>query len=184
MIIYIIIGVVVVLLLYVVGVYNKLVKLRNMVKDQWSQIEIVLKRRADLIPNIVETVKGYAKHESETLTAVIDARNKVAAATSPQDEMKASAELNGALGRLFAVSESYPELKANTNFLQLQTQLNETEDKITYSRQFYNDTALKYRNAIETFPTNIIAGMFGFNSNEALFFEADAQDKEVPKVSF
>lgn len=180
----IVIGVVVVLLLILVSTYNKLVKLRNMVRDQWSQIEVVLKRRADLIPNIVETVKGYASHEKETLNAVIEARNKAVSASNTTDEIKANGELSSALGKLFALSENYPELKANTNFLQLQNELKETEDKITYSRQFYNDAALKFRNSIETFPTNIIAGLFGFSSKDAEFFEASAQDKEVPKVSF
>jgi LemA protein len=170
------------LILFVIGVYNKLIKLRNMVKDQWSQIDVLLKRRADLIPNLVETVKGYAAHESGTLEAVISARNKAVSATNPHDEMKANGELTQALGRLFALAESYPELKANTNFISLQDSLKETEDKISFARQFYNDAVLSYKNKLEMFPSNIVATMFNFKPEE--FFEATAADKEVPQVKF
>lgn len=166
----------------VVGIYNNLVKLRNMVKDQWAQIEVLLKRRADLIPNIVETVKGYATHEKETLDAVISARNKAVSAKEPGDEMKANGELTQALGRLFAVAEAYPDLKANQNFMDLQNNLKETEDKIAYARQFYNDAVLAYKNKLEMFPSNIIANVFNFQPE--LFFEAEEADRELPNVKF
>ena len=183
MIALIIIAVVVVLLIfYVIGVYNNLVSLRNRVKDQWAQIDVLLKRRADLIPNVVETVKGYASHEKETLDAVISARNKAVSATTPEAEMKADGELTQALGRLFALTEAYPELKANTNFMQLQDELKNTEDKIAHARQFYNDSVLNYKNKIEMFPSNIVAGMFGFKPEP--FFEIADADREVPQVKF
>ena len=184
-IVLIVIAIVLVLLvLYMIGAYNELVKLRNKVRDQWSQIEVVLKRRADLIPNLVETVKGYASHEKETLDAVITARNKAVSATNAADEIKAEGELTNALSRIFALSEAYPDLKANTNFMDLQAQLKDTEDKITYSRQFYNDSVLLYRNKIEMFPSNIVASMFGFKQSDAVFFEADEKSKETPQVKF
>lgn len=182
MVIGIIIGVVVLLALYFVATYNGLVKLRNMVKDQWSQIDVLLKRRADLIPNLVETVKGYAKHESETLEAVINARNKAVSAKGAEEEMKANGELTGALSRLFALAESYPDLKANTNFMDLQNNLKETEDKISYARQFYNDAVLKYKNKLEVFPSNIVGSVFGFKPEP--FFEATEQEKANPQVKF
>ena len=178
----IIIVVLVLIILSIISTYNELVRLRNKVKDQWSQIDVQLKRRCDLIPNLVETVKGYAKHESETLEAVIQARNSYVTAATPEDQMKASGEITGALSRLFALSESYPELKANTNFLDLQAKLTESEDKIRYARQFYNDAVNKYNNKVEMFPSNIIAGMFKFEM--AKLFEASEADKEVPKVQF
>ena len=169
---WIILGVVVLLVLYFIVTYNGLVSCRNKVKDQWSQIEVLLKRRADLIPNLVETVKGYATHEKETFDAVISARAKAMSANTKEDEMKASGEL----------SEAYPELKANTNFVSLQNSLQETEDKIAYARQFYNDAVLNYKNKIEMFPSNIVAGMFNFKAEP--FFEAEEAAKEVPKVQF
>lgn len=174
--------VVVLILLYVISTYNGLVTLRNRVKDQWAQIEVLLKRRADLIPNLVETVKGYAGHEKTTLEGVIEARNKAVSATTPQEEMQANGELTQALGRLFALTEAYPDLKANTNFMDLQSNLKETEDKISFGRQFYNDTVLNYKNKLEMFPSNIVAKMFGFKSEP--FFEASEADREVPKVQF
>ena len=182
MALWIILIVVAVIVLYVISTYNGLVVLRNKVKDQWSQIEVQLKRRADLIPNLVETVKGYAAHEKDTLEAVVSARNKAVSATTPEAEMQANGELSQALGRLFALTEAYPDLKANTNFVDLQNQLKETEDKISYSRQFYNDTVLKYQNKKVSFPSNIIAGMFGFKTFK--FFEAEEQDRKVPEVKF
>lgn len=182
MALWIILIVVAVIVLYVISTYNGLVVLRNKVKDQWSQIEVQLKRRADLIPNLVETVKGYAAHEKDTLEAVVSARNKAVSATTPEAEMQANGELSQALGRLFALTEAYPDLKANTNFVDLQNQLKETEDKISYSRQFYNDTVLKYQNKKESFPSNIIAWMFGFKTFK--FFEAEEQDRKVPEVKF
>lgn len=174
--------VVVLILLYVVSTYNTLVKLRNRVRDQWAQIEVQLKRRFDLIPNIVETVKGYAKHENDTLKGVVEARNKFNVASTPEDEMKASNELTGAVRQLFALSEAYPELKANQNFIELQKSLEETENKISTSRQFYNDTALTLNNKVEMFPSNIIAKLFGFKKEA--FFEAEPEAKNAPKVSF
>lgn len=178
----IIIAVVALLILFVIGNYNTLVKLRNRVKDQWAQIEVLLKRRADLIPNLIETVKGYAGHEKNTLESVIEARNKAVSATTTEDEMKANGELTQALGRLFALTEAYPDLKANTNFMDLQNNLKDTEDKISFARQFYNDAVLKYKDKREMFPSNIIASMFGFKSEP--FFEASESDREVPKVQF
>ena len=178
----VIIAIIAVIVMFFVSTYNGLVKLRNMVKDQWAQIDVLLKRRADLIPNLVETVKGYAKHESETLEAVINARNKAVSATTTEEEIKANGELTGALSRLFALAESYPDLKANTNFMDLQNNLKETEDKIAYARQFYNDAVLKYKNKLEMFPSNIVAGMFGFKPEP--FFEATEAEKETPQVKF
>lgn len=178
----ILIAVVVLLVVYFIATYNGLVNLRNMVKDQWAQIDVLLKRRADLIPNLVETVKGYAAHEKETLDAVITARNKAVSAKTPEAEMKADGELTGALSRLFALTESYPDLKANTNFIDLQNNLKESEDKIAYARQFYNDAVLKYKNKLEMFPSNIVASMFGFKPEP--FFEVAEADKEVPQVKF
>ena len=174
--------VVVLLVLYFITAYNGLVNLRNMVKDQWAQVDVLLKRRADLIPNLVETVKGYAAHEKDTLEAVINARNKAVSATTSDEEMKANGELTGALNRLFALAESYPELKANTNFIDLQNNLKEAEDKISYARQFYNDAVLKYKNKLEMFPSNIVASIFGFKPEA--FFEVSEKDKEVPQVKF
>ncbi len=174
--------VIILLVLYVISTYNSLVGLKNKVKDGWSQIEVVLKRRADLIPNLVETVKGYTKHEEGTLTAVVEARNKAVSAKTPEEAMKADGEITQALSRLFALTESYPELKANQNFLDLQKSLEETENKITYSRQFYNDNVLNYNNKTEMFPSNIVASIFKFEKFK--FFEASEQDRETPKVQF
>ena len=179
---WIILIVVVLIVLWMISTYNSLVQLRNSVKDQWSQIDVHLKRRADLIPNLVETVKGYAKHEKDTLEAVINARNKAVSATNATEEMQANNELTGALTKLFALVESYPELKANTNFMDLQANLKDTEDKISFARQFYNDTVLKYKNKLEVFPSNLVAGIFGFKPEP--FFEASATERETPKVQF
>ncbi|HOP65863.1 MAG TPA: LemA family protein [Bacilli bacterium] len=178
----VVIVVVVLLLLYLVSTYNALVKLRNIVKDQWSQIDVQLKRRFDLIPNLVETVKGYAKHEKGTLEGVIKARNTFLKAETPEAEMKANGELTKAMSKLFALSESYPELKANSNFLQMQTDLKEIEEKIAFARQFYNDVVLKLNNKVEMFPSKIVASMFGFQKEK--FFEADASERENVKVQF
>lgn len=182
---YVVIAIVVVLvllILYVIGTYNGLVSLRNKKDDQWSQIDVQLKRRADLIPNLVEIVKEYAKHESETLEKVIEARNTYMTAKTPEEEMKASGEVTQALNKLLALSEAYPELKANQNFLGLQQDVSDTEDKISYARQFYNDSVLTYNNKVQMFPSNIIAGMFNFT--KASFFEVSDSDKEAPKISF
>lgn len=182
MLLYAIIGILVVLVLYVISARNSLVVLRNKVRDQLSQIDIVLKRRFDLIPNLVETVKGYTKHEKETLEEVIKARNTYLSASTPEDQLKADGELNKTLNKLFALSESYPDLKANENFVSLQKELTETEDKITYARQFYNDAVMKYNNKIELFPSNLIASIFKFEKEK--FFEAAAEERENVKVKF
>ena len=175
--------VIVILVVLVAGAYNGLVASRNRVKDQWSQIDVQLKKRADLIPNIVETVKGYAKHEKETLEDVVKARNALNTASTVEDEMKANNQITGALNKLFALSEAYPELKANENFMSLQKDLKDIEDKISYARQFYNDSVMTYNNKVQMFPTNIIANIFNFK--ESKFFEIEnAKDKETPKVSF
>ena len=179
---WIIIGVVVLLLIYVGSTYNKLVVLRNRAKDQWAQVDVQLKRRFDLIPNLVETVKGYAKHENSTLKEVIEARNRFQSATTPEEEMAASGDLSKALSRLMVLTESYPELQANQNFLSLQADLKDCEEKIAISRQFYNDTVLNYMNKREMFPSNIVASMFGFK--EMKYFEITEGEKEAPKVSF
>ncbi len=178
----IVIAVIVIIAFYIMATYNGLVNLKNKVKDSWAQIDVLLKRRNDLIPNLVETVKGYANHEKTTLNDVIEARNKAVSASTPHDEMAAASELTNALGKLFALSESYPDLKANTNFLDLQNNLKETEDKISYARQFYNDAVMTYKNKLEMFPSNIVASMFGFKPEE--FFEVKEEEKEVPKVQF
>ena len=180
--VWIIIGVLVLLVIWVVSTYNGLVILRNKVKDQWAQIDTVLKRRFDLIPNLVETVKGYAKHEKETLEKVIQARNTYVSASTPEGQMKADGELTQAISKLFALSEAYPDLKANTNFTDLQKELTETEDKIQYARQFYNDSVLAYNNKRQMFPTVIIANMFGFK--DEAFFKANDEERENVKVSF
>lgn len=182
----IIIGVIVV----VVGIllwanYNGLVGLRNQVKNAWAQIDVQLKRRYDLIPNLVETVKGYMKHERETLEAVTKARNLAQQASSAgaAERAKAEGELSSALSRLLAVVERYPDLKANQNFLALQEELTSTENKISFSRQFYNDSVLRYNNKTHMVPSNIVASMFGFKAGE--FFETTlAAEREAPKVSF
>lgn len=178
----IVIVIVLALVMYLISTYNNLVNLRNRVKDQWAQIDVLLKRRADLIPNLVETVKGYASHEKDTLEAVISARNKAVSATTTEEEMKANGELTQALSRLFALTEAYPDLKANTNFTDLQNNLKESEDKISISRQFYNDTVLKYKNKLEMFPSNIVANIFNFKPEP--FFEATDADRDVPQVKF
>ena len=174
--------IVVIIIIYFVATYNGLVGMRNRVKDSWSQIDVQLKRRADLIPNLVETVKGYAKHEKSTLDEVIEARNKFNAASTPEEEMNASNQITGALNKLFALSEAYPDLKANQNFISLQNDVKDTEDKIALSRQLYNDTVLTLNNKIEMFPSNIIAGMFKFK--QEAFFKADEEDKENVEIKF
>jgi len=180
---YIVLGIVALLAMFVAGNYNKLVVLRNRVKDQWSQIEVQLKRRFDLIPNLVETVKGYAKHEKETLEAVIKARSTFLTAQTPEDEIASNNQLTGALNKLFALAESYPDLKANQSFIDLQGKLSETEDKVAAARQFYNDTVLQLNNKIEMFPSNIIANMFNFKT--ATFFEIEnKEERENVKVQF
>jgi LemA protein len=183
--VYIIIGVVVVLLIIFLAIYNGLVRRRNQVKNSWAQIDVQLKRRYDLIPNLVETAKGYMKHERETLEAVTNARNLAQQMSSAGagERAKAEGELSSVLSRLLAVVENYPDLKANQNFLALQEELASTENKISFSRQFYNDSVLRYNNQTQMFPSNIIASMTGFKASE--FFEVTlAAEREAPKVSF
>lgn len=182
---WIILAIVVILIIIFAGTYNGLVGLRNQVKNAWAQIDVQLKRRYDLIPNLVETVKGYAKHERETFEMVTKARNLAQQASSAgaAERGKLEGELGAALGRLLAVAEAYPELKANQNFLALQEELTSTENKISFSRQFYNDSVLRYNNKTQMFPSNIIAGMFNFKAGE--FFEVTVpEQKEAPKVQF
>ena len=179
---YIIIGVILLLVILIVWLYNSLVGLRNRVKNAWSQIDVQLKRRTDLIPNLVETVKGYAKHEKGVFEEVTKARSSLMNAQSVKESQEANNMLTGALKSLFAVAENYPDLKANQNFLELQEQLAQTEDKIAYSRQFYNDTVLMYNNKCQMFPSNIIASMFHFEESE--FFEIEESARATPKVEF
>ena len=178
----VIIAIIVLLVLWYFSTYNSLVTLRNRKDDQFSQIDVQLKRRFDLIPNLVETVKGYAKHEKDTFEDVVKARNTYNTASTNEDKMKASGELTNALNRLFALSEAYPDLKANANFMSLQNDLKETEDKISVARQFYNDTVLTYNNKVEMVPSNIVANIAGFKKSE--FFQMDEKEKEAPKVKF
>lgn len=175
-------AIILILIIYVIVVYNSLVNLRNMVKNQWSQIDVQIKRRFDLIPNLVETVKGYASHEKETLDAVISARSRAVNATTTEEEIKSYGELTQALNRLMMLTEAYPDLKANQNFLSLQADLKDVEDKIAFARQFYNDAVLSYKNKLEMFPSNIIAGIFNFKPEP--FFEMLESEKEAPKVKF
>lgn len=182
-VVWIILGLVVLIGIYLIALYNGLVTKRNRVDNAWAQIEVQLKRRRDLIPNLVETVKGYAAHERGTFEAVTQARAAAAGAQGPAATAEAEGFLTQALGKLFAVAEAYPDLKANQNFLDLQNQLRDTEDKIAVSRQVYNDTVLTFNNAIQVFPAVLIAGPFGFTKRE--FYEIDdAADREVPEVSF
>lgn len=168
---------------WLVATYNRLVQRRNRVDNSWAQIDVQLKRRRDLVPNLVETVKGYAAHESSTFEAVTQARTAAAAATTPAQAAAAEGMLGQALGRLLAVAEAYPELKADAGFRDLQAQLAETENRITVSRQVYNDTVLTYQNSIQTFPAVLVAGVLGFTSRE--YFElADEAERSVPQVRF
>jgi LemA protein len=172
-----------VVLLWALAAYNGLVRMRNHVKNGWAQIDVQLKRRHDLIPNLVETVKGYAGHERETLDSVVKARSQAVSASGVASQASAEGELSSALGRLMMIVEQYPDLKANQNFLSLQEELTSTENKIGFSRQFYNDTVMAFNTKIQTVPTNIIAGMFKFDEEE--FFELqDQAAREAPKVSF
>ena len=182
----VVIVVVAVILLYLASTYNVLVRLRNMVRDQWSQIDVQLKRRFDLIPNLVETVKGYAGHEQETLEKVIEARNKYSPANTVEATAKAEGELSSTLKNLFALAESYPDLKANENFMALQVELSGTEDKIAFARQFYNDSVQRYNSSLLVFPNNIIVSLFGKDKfKEEKFFEIeDASQRENVKVDF
>ena len=187
-------GVLLILLIVVVGAgllvalwlavtYNGLVRFRNRVRNAWSQIDVQLKRRHDLVPNLVETVKGYAGHEKDTLERVIQARNQAAQATGVAQQSAAEGMLSQALGRLMVVVEQYPDLKANQNFLALQEELTSTENKIGFSRQYYNDEVMQYNTKIQSVPANIVAGMFGFGQ-EAFFELEDQAERQVPKVQF
>ena len=179
----IVLVVIVALVLFVIYSFNRLVTLRNRIKNAWAQIDVQLKRRYDLIPNIVETVKGYAKHERETLEKVTEARNKAVGAGTVKDQGLAENQLTGALKTLFAVAEAYPDLKANQNFLMLQEELAGTEGKIAYARQFYNDNVMQYNILREKFPTNIIAGSFGFGPQDMFEIEVP-EEREAVKVKF
>ena len=184
MIVAIVVVVVVVLLIaYLIAAYNGLIRRRNQVENAWSQIDVQLKRRLNLIPNLVETVKGYAAHERETLDAVISARNAaIEAPDTPHDQAEADNLLTGALRQVFALSEAYPDLKANQNFLALQEELTATEGRVAYARQFYNDSVLDYNNKLEQFPTVIFALMLHFERRE--YFEADESARLTPIVEF
>ena len=179
----IILGIIAIIIIWAIGIYNSLVKLRNQVKNAWSQIDVQLKRRHDLIPNLIETVKGYMKHEKETLENITAYRSQAMSANTVGEKAKAEGLLGGALGQLQIAVEAYPDLKANQNFLSLQEELTSTENKISFSRQNYNDQVLFFNNKIQMFPSNIVANMVNFNEEE--FFELeDPSEKEVPKVAF
>jgi LemA protein len=176
-------AVIVAVVLFIVGLYNGLVRLRQQVKNAWAQVDVQLKRRYDLIPNLVNTCKGYIKHERETLEAVTKARQQAIDASGVGEQAKAENFLTQTLRSLFAVVEAYPDLKANQNMLALQEELTSTENKISFARQFYNDSVMKYNTRIQTVPANMVAGMFGFQDEE--FFEIeDAAEREAPKVEF
>ena len=179
----VLLAIVLVIAVVLVLLYNNLVRLRNRVDNAWAQVEVQLKRRWDLIPNLIETVKGYAAHERETFEAVTAARARAQQAGTPAETAQAEGILGAALGRLLAVAEAYPELQADENFRQLQTELAETENRVATARQVYNDTVLTYNNAIQTFPGLVIAGPFGFSIREFFEVEEEAQ-REVPVVDF
>ncbi len=180
--VWIVVGVVALVVIVVIAIYNRLVKLRNRIEAAWAQIDVQLKRRHDLIPNLVETVKGYAAHERETLENVTKARQQAVAASGVENQAQAENMLTAALRQLLAVAEAYPDLKANQNFLALQEELTGTEGRIAFSRQFYNEQVLSYDNSLEQFPTNIIAGMFNFEPKP--YFEAEEAARTVPRVDF
>jgi LemA protein len=176
-------AIVLILALWFVGMYNGLVRLRNEVKNAWAQIDVQLKRRHDLIPNLVETVKGYAAHEKSTLDSVVQARARAVSAEGVGERARAESALGGALGRLMLVVEQYPDLKANQNFLALQEELTSTENKIGFARQYYNDSVMKYNTRIQSVPTNIVAAMTNFRQED--FFELEDQaERAVPEVKF
>jgi LemA protein len=179
---WIVLGLLVLAAIYLVVLYNGLVSLRNRIENAWAQIDVQLKRRYDLIPNLVETVKGYAAHEKETLEQVIDARNRGMQAEGVHEQAQAENVLTGALRQLFALSEAYPDLKANQNFLQLQEELTGTEGRIAYARQFYNDTVYKYNTRIQKFPAVLLAGALRFTERE--YFEADDDSRGPVQVQF
>jgi LemA protein len=182
LIVWIIVILVVLLIVYAVISYNGLVSMRNRIENAWAQIDVQLKRRYDLIPNLVETVKGYASHERETLEKVVQARNMAMSAQGPQDQAAAENMITGALRSVFALSEAYPDLKANENFLNLQEELTGTEGRIAYARQFYNDSVNSYNTKIQSVPSNIIANQFSFDERE--YFEADEASRDNIEVDF
>lgn len=179
---YIILAILVIVVIFVVAVYNGLVKSRMQTQEAWSQIDVQLKRRNDLIPNLLETVKGYGKYEQATLEKVTQLRSQVASASSPAEAMQASDALSRQISGIFAVAESYPDLKANSNYLKLQEELTNTENKIAYSRQLYNSVTSNYNVKLETFPSNLVAGIFSFK--KADFLAIPEEEKAVPKVDF
>ena len=178
----VILALIVLVLLAVVVSYNRFVSQRNLVRSSWANIDTELKRRYDLIPNLVETVKGYAAHERQTLEAVVQARNSAIAAQTPAEQAQAENVLTGALKSIFALAEAYPDLKANQSFLELQEELTATEGRIAYARQLYNDSVLTYNNTIQVFPRNVLAGMFNFERRE--FFEAGGEERGPVRVQF
>ena len=175
-------GVLALIVVFVIFTYNGLVKNRMQTKEAWSQIDVQLKRRNDLLPNLIETVKGYAKYESSTLEKVTELRRQVAAATTPAEVMKASDALSRQISGIFALAENYPELKASSNFAHLQEELTNTENKISYSRQLYNSVVSNYNLKLETFPSNLIAAIFGFKAVD--FLQTPEEEKAVPRVDF
>lgn len=179
---YWILGAVGLILLYVWSLYNGLVGMKTAIEEAWSQIDVQLKRRADLIPNLVESVKGYAKHEKGVFTEVTKARSALMGAKSMESKAEASDMLTGALGKLFAIAENYPQLRANENFVHLQKELSDTEDKVAYSRQYYNSTVMDFNVKIKLFPNSLIAGPLGFSAKE--FFGATEEERKSVKVSF
>lgn len=183
-ILYIVLGIVVLFVLFFVVKYNGFITLRNRAQEAWSDIDVQLKRRYDLIPNLVNTVKGYATHESETFEKITEARSKAMQAGTPAEKGEAENMLSGTLKSLFAISEAYPELKANTNFLQLQSELSDTENKIMASRRFYNGNVRDFNTGVEMFPGNIIAGIFKFTKMEFFELEQDSAEKNPVEVKF
>lgn len=182
---WVILGVIGVIIIWLIASYNRLVTLRNRVKEAWSDIEVQLKRRYDLIPNLVETVKGYAKHESQAFENVTKARAAaISGSANPHEQAAKENMLSGALKSIFAVAEAYPDLKANTNFLELQRELSDTENKIQASRRFFNSNVLQINNSVEKFPTNMIAGMFGFKKEEFFDLDESPEQREPVKVAF
>ena len=178
----VIVVIILLVIVYLVAAYNGLIRRRNQIENAWSQIDVQLKRRHDLIPNLVETVKGYAEHEKSTLDAVIQARNAAVAAPTPSATAAAEGQLTGALRQLFALGEAYPDLKANQNFLALQEELSATEGRVAYARQFYNDSVLEYNNKLQQFPTVYYAKILNFERRE--YFETDEAARDTPVVDF
>lgn len=177
-------AIVLLIVVFLITIYNRLVTLRQRIQNAWAQIEVQLKRRYDLIPNLVSTVKGYAAHEKETFERVTAARNMAIGAKNMEEQAGAENMLTGALRQLFALAENYPELKANTNFMQLQEELTNTESKIAFSRQFFNDTVLKYNTAIQRFPAVMLAGMFGFHQQIYFNLDDEAEARRAVRVEF